>query len=381
MNKNRNIYLLCVIAFLQGLVFYGPVATIYRQHRGIAISDIFILETIFLILMLIFEIPWGYIADRIGYKKTLIISFFLFFISKIIFYSAHSFAGFLGESITAALAISGMSGCDSALIYSSIDKEDSSKAFSYYSAAGAAGFLIAALGSTVILKFSIDLTALITIIPYGIAFIITFCLLDVDKTEEKENYISIINSFKNLSKNKSIFILVIAMAFISESTHAVCVFINQPLYSRSGISVMYFGLIKAFMQLICLAAAKSYKVSRRIGVKKLYIISVLIIITANSLLLFVTHWALVIGMIALIELAFALCQPLAYTIQNDSISTNDRATMLSAYAMMADVIGAFSYLLIGKASGYSLQGGILMCAALEMTAFILMLFFFRKENM
>ena len=380
MNKNKNIYLLCAIAFLQGLVFYGPVATIFRQHRGISISDIFILETIFIILMLIFEIPWGFFADRIGYKKTLLISFFLFFISKIIFYFSHSFVGFIGESITAALAISGMSGCDSALIYSTIEGKNSDKAFSYYSAAGTAGLLTAALGSTLILKYSMDLTAFFTIIPYGIAFVITFYLVDTDKRDHREKCNTLIDSMKNISQNKSIFIFVMAMGFISESTHAICVFLNQPIYSKSGISIMYFGLIKAVMQVICLASGKAYKLSRRIGVKKLYITSVITIIIANLLLLYFKSWFLVIAMIALIELAFALCQPLAHTIKNDSIITGDRATLLSAYAMAANLIGAFSYLLIGKASDFSLQGGIIMCAILELAAFVLIIIFFRGSR-
>ena len=380
MNKNRNIYLLCVTAFLQGLVFYGPVATVYRQHRGISINDIFILETIFVILMFIFEIPWGYLADRIGYKKTLIISFFIFFISKIIFYLAHSFIGFLGEAILIALAISGISGCDSALIYSSIDEKHSDKAFSYYNAAGTGGFLLAALVSTIILKYSLDLTAFLTIIPYGIAFFITFFLIDVDMKKNKEKSIKILDSMKNLTKNKSIFIFVIAMALIGVSTHALGVFLNQPLYSRSGISIRYFGIITALVQVACLLSAKAYKLSEKVGSKKLYITSILIIIFSSVLLIYSKKSLLVVLMIASMQGAFALCQPLAFTIQNKSINTGDRVTLLSTYAMIADVIAAFSNLLIGKAAEFSLKGGILMCVILELGALILILIYFKKDK-
>ena len=33
----RNIYLMYAIAFLQGMVFYGPVATLYRQAQGVSV--------------------------------------------------------------------------------------------------------------------------------------------------------------------------------------------------------------------------------------------------------------------------------------------------------------------------------------------------------
>ena len=64
----RNIYLLWGIALLQGMVFYAPVATLYRQAAGLGIFHITLIESISLWLMLMLEIPWGWLADRIGYR-------------------------------------------------------------------------------------------------------------------------------------------------------------------------------------------------------------------------------------------------------------------------------------------------------------------------
>lgn len=60
-----------VIIFLQGLVFYAPVATLYRQDRGLSISEIFLIESVSWILMIILEVPWGWFSDRFGYKKNI----------------------------------------------------------------------------------------------------------------------------------------------------------------------------------------------------------------------------------------------------------------------------------------------------------------------
>jgi MFS family permease len=65
--------------------------------------------------LILFEIPWGWFADRFGYKKTIIIS----------------------------IALSGLSGCDIALLYSSTDGEKSGKTFGRYNAFSTGGFLIA----------------------------------------------------------------------------------------------------------------------------------------------------------------------------------------------------------------------------------------------
>ena len=52
----RNIYLMYAIAFLQGMVFYGPVATLYRQAQGVSVFQITLIESISLILCILLEI-------------------------------------------------------------------------------------------------------------------------------------------------------------------------------------------------------------------------------------------------------------------------------------------------------------------------------------
>ena len=54
-DKRLNIYLMYLIVFLQGFVFYGPVSTIYRLERGISMYQIFYIESIFWILMITLE--------------------------------------------------------------------------------------------------------------------------------------------------------------------------------------------------------------------------------------------------------------------------------------------------------------------------------------
>lgn len=56
------------ISLLQGMVFYGPIATLYRRAAGISIFQITIIESISLIVCLLLELPWGIVADKIGYK-------------------------------------------------------------------------------------------------------------------------------------------------------------------------------------------------------------------------------------------------------------------------------------------------------------------------
>ena len=61
----KNIFIMYAIAFLQGLVFYSSIATLYRQASGVSVFQITIIESISLVLCLIFELPWGVLADKI----------------------------------------------------------------------------------------------------------------------------------------------------------------------------------------------------------------------------------------------------------------------------------------------------------------------------
>ena len=111
----RNIVLLCLITFLQGMVFYAAVATLYRQAAGLSIFEITAIEGISVAMALALEVPWGRIAERIGYRHTMVVCNLLFLLTKLIFWQAESFSAFLLERLLLAVVISGLSGVDAAI--------------------------------------------------------------------------------------------------------------------------------------------------------------------------------------------------------------------------------------------------------------------------
>ncbi|WP_061995808.1 MFS transporter [Clostridium sp. ATCC 25772] len=366
----KNKYILYIIAFFQGLVFYGAFATIYRLDRGLQLNEIFFLESIFVLLMMFFEIPWGVVGDKIGYKKTLNISFGLFLLSKVAFYYANSFNMFLLEAILAALAISGISGCDSAILYGSIKEEDSDKTFGRYSACSTLGFLISSLLSGVMVKKSLDLLALATIMAYVVTFLLSFFLKDV-KFESNEKKETIIESLKSSLVNKKILIFIILIAVISETTHSVCVFLNQPLYIRSGIDMKWFGILAAFMQIATFIAIRAHVVKKRIGRNKTYIVALILIIIANAMLIVTNISYITIVLIFIIEGSFAITQPLTETIKNASIDSINRATILSAYAMIGNIVAAVCNIIIGFFAKISLNSALITCVILNCIVFLI----------
>ncbi|WP_228727866.1 MFS transporter [Fusibacter ferrireducens] len=376
----RNVYLMYSIVFLQGFVFYGPVATLFRQARGLSMSEIFIIESISWVLIIILEVPWGWISDRFGYKKTLVLVNTLFFLSKIVFYKAHSFESFLLERIMISVVLSGLSGCDTALIYGSIHEEEAQSVFGKYSAYGALGFIIASLLSTFIVARSIDDTALFTIYPYALSAILTLFLVEVKvENQEKSN---ILKNFKRAFSHKSILFFVLSIALVVEVVQAITVFLNQAQYMRSGIEPKYFGVIIAAIQCVRLLSVKSNAVSKKMG--SINAISMLMgfILGASLLLLLTDNPILSIAAVLILSVSASLMGPIELDVKNKWIDTSDRATILSIYSMVGGIVASIGNVAIGKAADHSLHDGLVICLIMSVLAFALLkvYMFLNKET-
>jgi MFS family permease len=376
MNKKVNVYLMYAIVFLQGLVFYGPIATIYRQSRDLSLSSMFLIESISWVLMIIFEIPWGWFADRFGYKKTLIISNFVFFISKIVFFKAYSFEMFFLERVLLSVALAGISGCDIALLYSSIKEEDSERVFGRYNAFSTGGYLAASALFSIIIKQSTDSTVFWTIIPYAAAVVLTLFIKEVKAIQvEKPKFRE---SLLKALKNKSIIILVISFAFITEIVQVASVFLNQSQYLRSGIDIKYFGMLAVVVQVVRLSSIKAYKFSNKLGKNRSIEILYAVIFICCAVLVFTSNPVLSILSIVLICGSAAIIHPIVLDIENSSINNLDRATLLSVFAMFGDLTGAGVNVFIGKAADISTEAAFFTCVI--MSAFAFMLFFIYKKK-
>ena len=136
----KNLWFFIRDCFLTGNGIYSPASVLYRQAAGLDIFQISVIESISLFLCFALEIPWGILADRIGYRLTMGLCCFFYFISKIIFWKAWSFQDFLLERIFLSIAVSGLSGVDITLLYLYAPEGKSQKVFGILKAWGPVDF-------------------------------------------------------------------------------------------------------------------------------------------------------------------------------------------------------------------------------------------------
>ena len=368
----RNIYIMYMISLLQGMVFYGPIATLYRQAQGIDFFQISIIESILMILCLILEIPWGIIGDRIGYKKTMVICCFLYFASKIIFWKATDFTMFLLERIVLGISISGISGIDVSIIYLSCH-DDSQKFFGIYNSLGMIGLLFAAIVFSVCIGDNYSLAAFLTVVSYGISAILSLCLVDVHPhTIKKFSIMSACMSIKDVLCNRSLFMFLLAIAFLTEIHQTITVFLSQLQYEKSGMNDTMMGMVYVIMTVAGMGGFYSSKISRRIGQKclidltcLLFMVSCLILAISQSVLLSIIS-------ILVLNVSFAFFTPLQMKLQNQNIHTENRATMLSIHTMLMNIVALIINLVFGYCGRIDICYAFVFGMIMAGLAFVLM---------
>ncbi len=368
MKPERNIWLMYAIAFLQGMVFYGPIATLYRQSAGITIFQITGIESISLALSLLLELPWGIVSDRIGYKKSMLFCCMLFFLSKIVFWKASGFGAFLIERIMLSIVISGLSGVDTSILYLSCDKGDTQKVFGIYNNLGTAGLFFASLIYSVFIKDNYRLSGLLTVCSYGIAAIISFSLVEVKNTDivqGKSELKEFVELLKQTFRNKSHALFLISIGLFNETHQTITVFLNQVQYLKCGLSDSAIGYVYIAVTLTGLLGVFSEKLTQRFGVIKFVSILYLSVGAACVILGATVNAWVSVASIIILRISFSLFQPLQMEIQNKQVISQNRATELSANLVVINCVGIGTNLIYGKLSevniAYAMWCGSFLC--------------------
>lgn len=362
------------MALLQGMVFYGPIATLYRQVRGVSIFQITVIEGISLALSLILEVPWGVVADRIGYRKTIVFCSWLYFVSKIVFWQAMDFTAFLVERVMLSVVFSGLSGVDSSILYLSNQGKEMQKVYGRYNTMGMLGLLLAAGVFSVFVRDDYALAGFLTVISYGLAALLSLAITEVKQPKsELAKQEPFMSTLREIFRNKTLILFLIAVAFLSEVHQTFTVFLNQLKYESCGLDSSAIGIIYSIATVLGLLGVCSAAVTKRMGMlRSLVLFCILPMI--SCLLLGVTESAFpsVLGILTL-RISDTLFQPFQEEIQNKQIKTQNRATALSIHSMLISCVAIGTNLMFGVLSDWNLSAAFFFGGGICMLSFV---FFF-----
>lgn len=372
MISKRALVLMNLSAFLSGMVFYAPVATLYRQTRGLDLAQIALIEAISLALSLALELPWGYLADRIGYRLTLIISFFFLFISKVVFFSAFSFSLFVIERILLAIANSAASGVDAAYLACFDSRQ---KTFGLYQGSQFAGLVVV----TLVFPFFSEVyreSAFLTIVSNGLAFVlILFLPREVPSKElQKMESGSLLKSLKQVQNDLPFLIIVASASLLFSVNQILTVFLVQICYMNVGLSASFFGY--PFLGLVVLSfiasafSAKCTDVFSKVGS-----ITLFFSLSLFGVLLLAWQKNLIVVLIGVFSLRFGATAlyPLIISLEVKQTKREQSATILSVYALFSSGIELLLTIALGTLANTNLTLSLVFSAVIVLLGLIGML--------
>ena len=232
------------VCFLNGLVFFAPVALLVRTQAGVSEHIFFLLQALLSGVIFLGEIPTGFITDKIGYRKSLILAQVLLFGARSLLLAAfvsRSLALFVVEAVVEGIAVCFTSGTGSAYLYDLYGENGYLVKTAHAENFGTAGFIISTVAYAGIYKISgMEGLLITTVVMDIIAVVCSFFL----RSESSKTIIADRKEVQILAifKNKKAFLFVISLAIFSIAWLLINFFYVVKL-ENCGLPVEWMSLI------------------------------------------------------------------------------------------------------------------------------------------
>ncbi|GEM_PF-5756354 len=280
-----NIRIMLGVSFLQMLAFYSCVSALFLQSRGLNFTEILALESFVAAGIFLFEIPSGVWADRFGRRRLLVAANALAVVGMAIFATGHHFLFFALESFLGGIGIACASGADQALIYDSLQAEgregEARGVFGRLSAAGTVGHLVAYPLGGLLASYSLTLPVYVTLISSVLALLLVLQLEEPPRApleghgdvedaggataqSSTGTWVASWQGLKVILGRRRLLAFSLATGAVWTLYHNLY-YLNQPVFARGGLPIVYFGLAAAAMSGSRLLALKVDSFAVRLG--------------------------------------------------------------------------------------------------------------------
>lgn len=345
----RNLRLINWLAGLNNASFFVPFAVPFWLGEGLTQQKIYLLQSVFTIVMMVLEVPTGVLADRIGRRRTLMLAGGLASCGFALYCFAHGFWQFAVAESLLALGLSMNSGTlDSMRHESALALEGNhgrSSAGSAHAAALLSAALSAALGGVVAKLFGFRTLMVCDALTYVAALVCASRMLEPPRFSTGERA-----PFRKV--RSVVFAMGAAIAFFAllrESTH-IPVFLNARVLEGAGIGVGWMGF--AFAGLYMTSGTVSTigeRVEARLGEAKTAVLLAVMAVGSYLATGLLPKTLAPLGLIGFAVL-FGLSKPFVVHALNSRITNNSwRATVNSCATLVARALYLGAGPLVGAA--------------------------------
>ncbi len=375
MSLNRNVRLIFGHTIFTNLIFELPVIIPYYQTIGLSFRDFLIGEAVFSAVVLLAEVPSGWLSD-IWRRRTVLMLGCFFAMAG---FALLLFADTLLMAATAqgilGIAVALNSGTNTALLYDTLlenGQEHESRrlegkrhAMMLYSIAGSAcigGFLF-----TIDPKLPVYMDVLMMLFAM-IAIARVREPVRHQKSVEKHMLRDIVETVHYTLRGHAEIGGIILVSMIVFSATKVIMWTQQPYYAMVGIPVAWFGMIMAGMYLVCgVAGHYSHKIEH-LGTNRMALgITALCLVIACLVLVLAPAPITALAMFPIGIMAWAVGQPRVTNAINIRVGSERRATILSSVSLMVHVVFIPTSLIVGYIEDHSDVKNALLYVAAQIT--------------
>ena len=351
----------------------------FREWGRLSFVQIFALQTWFMLMSFLMEVPTGAVADRFGRKVSVACGGFLLAAASLLYGTFPHLAVFVVAEALFAVAITLISGADEALAYDSLlaqgREAEASRVMARLEAAKLAGILAGALvGAVVASRLGVRWPMLLQAVPLGLSGLIALTLTEPPrrKTEEgaAEGYLHLLSGglhhFRQAPELRALAIDQVACATVAW----LVIWLYQLQLARVGVPLAAYGVVHAAMGLGQIALlSRIVLVERAVGGK-----ARLTRITAVVPALAMLGLAAATGVPASVALIVAAAAaglgrpPLFSGPINRLIPSERRATVLSAVSAARTLSVALVYPAVGAILDRSLVAAFVFLGVLGLAA-------------
>lgn len=358
-SRNINIdYLYC---FLKNFDISSSIWVLYMVFKGMSLWQIGIVEGVYHLTSLLFEVPTGALADLLGRKKVILVGRICSALSSLLCLFGHSMWHFAIAFAISAIGQNLNSGSEEALVYDSM--KQSGQENKYLKVNSRLNVIIeiaqgiATVLGGVIAEYSFAWCYIISVVIALIALLPALLFVEPDiMREPKED--SLKNTVVRTSKKKIPVVSIvrehfkISFAIIRSDSglrrillyypmvftfHTIVFFYGQEFFSTLGMNKIEISMIMLFASIISiLGAISSEKFLFLFGHNAKYVASTLMGIG----IIVLSRYSLIVSILAfaIINYANAVLYPIQSLAVNELIPSKQRATIISVNSMMFSIL-------------------------------------------
>lgn len=252
-----NITKYYLFQFFSSLEFWAPIIVLFWFSRGLSMTQIMVLQSLYGVGVIILELPTGAIADLFGKRISLIFGTFFWTIGLLVYALCFKFWQFFIAEMVIAIGSAFISGADRAFIHGTLKSMGRDREYKTVEGRARAltetGRTLARLGGGLIASVSFGLTLIAGAVSVFFSFLISlsFAETKIDlPRKEQTNYLQIIKDSLNIMKKRGEVLWLTAFFAVFNGLVSEVHFFSQPYFQMLEIPVVYFGVIFAAFGLV-----------------------------------------------------------------------------------------------------------------------------------